>query len=179
MCMENGCANSQLATYNSCGLGFVESSADIADFSAHAAHAPAFAPLRRRRDFGQDAGDLPRQDRRFATPSWGFFKSGEPVHLETFRPCRDPLRRRLHSHRYFSDADAIEPQKNNLGALAFAHHALLCARPPRLPNDCRNSARTTSSRISLSLRRSILPLVLYREVLGVENALSRSKSTCP
>jgi len=177
--MENECADSQLATYNSCGLGFVESSADTADFSAHATHAPAFAPLRRLRDFGQDAGDLPRQDRRFATPSCGFFKSGEPVHLETFRPCRDTLRRRLHSHRYFSDADAIEPQKNNLCALAFAHLALLCARPPRLANDCRSSARTTSSRISLSLRHSILPHVLYREVPGFRNAFYRSKSTCP
>jgi hypothetical protein len=101
-----------------------------AGVAAHAAHAPAFAPPRRLRDFGHDASDLPRRDRRFATPSCGFFKAGEPVHFETFRLCRDTLRRRLQSRRYFSDANAMERKKNNLGALTFAHQARPCPRPP-------------------------------------------------
>src|SRR5208283_3131771 len=118
-----------------------------AGVAGHAAHAPAASPFRRTGDLGHDALDLFHRQRRLAATPRRFFEASKPARLKAFRPGRDALRRRLQSRRYLGDADAFEPQKNDLGAFALTHQASSRSQPAPAADELRLALQATGTTV--------------------------------
>jgi hypothetical protein len=88
--------------------------------TAHRADAPAGLPLRRPCRLGDDARHFRIWDRWLATATWLVVQTVEARSLETPRPQGNALRRCLQPLGGSRNADAVEPQQNDVGAFHVA-----------------------------------------------------------